>query len=534
MGDKKHIDRVFQEKFKDFEATPNPEVWANLQKKLNKQEKDRKKAFPFWYKLAGVAALLLLLLTIGGLLNTENPIIESNKTKVVDTENTLKVKDSNKSSTKPNTNSIIENTSNEKNSASSDDYSNTQISNKNSNRSQIASDEEAKTKSFNQRNKLLNNEYLNKNITNPSSKTHTKDTRITKNTNSNNQVNSKESPDNITNQITDKNPIENKNNIALNQTNRKDSKSGSDVKFDQTKTDKQLHNLNNKPVDNQIVLDKNIESEIEKPKTEELINTDLTIEEAIAANEDLIKKESDEILNRWQVYANIAPVYYNSMGKGSHIDQQFTSNSKSGEVNTSYGVNVSYNLNEKLSVRTGLSSLNLSYDTNDVVLYKTLASVNSASNSLKNINLSNGNEGLTALSADNFSVSQVDNLLSPKSNAAISQRISYYEIPMELNYRIGSKKLGLNIIAGFSSFILDDNNVYSELQGEKTYIGEANNIKNLSFSTNLGVGIDYKFSEKFKFNLEPTFKYQLNAFENTAGNFNPYIIGIYTGFSYKF
>ena len=37
-----------------------------------------------------------------------------------------------------------------------------------------------------------------------------------------------------------------------------------------------------------------------------------------------------------------------------------------------------------------------------------------------------------------------------------------------------------------------------------------------------------------KFNLEPTFKYQLNAYDNTSGNFNPYIIGVYTGFSYKF
>jgi hypothetical protein len=222
------------------------------------------------------------------------------------------------------------------------------------------------------------------------------------------------------------------------------------------------------------------------------------------------------------------------MGKGSHIDGQFSNNSKTGEVNTSYGVNVSYNLNKKLSIRTGLSSLNLSYDTNDVVLYEGVSGSNSAQSALKNINLSNGNETLTAFSANNLVVGQIDNSISPQSKAAISQRISYFEIPVELNYRIGSKKLGLNLIAGFSSFILDGNEVYSEFNEEKTYIGEANNIKNMSFSTNFGVGLDYKFSEKVKFNLEPTFKYQLNAFENTSGNFNPYIIGIYTGFSYKF
>src|SRR5690554_3098871 len=98
MSDKKHIDRIFQEKFKDFEATPNPQVWNNIQNKLNKPKKDRKKVLPFWYKLAGVAALLLLLLTVGNLLITGNSTVNSNKTKVVDTENTMKVKNATNSS----------------------------------------------------------------------------------------------------------------------------------------------------------------------------------------------------------------------------------------------------------------------------------------------------------------------------------------------------------------------------------------------------------------------------------------------------
>jgi len=29
MGDKKHIDRIFQEKLKDFEVFPDAEVWKN-------------------------------------------------------------------------------------------------------------------------------------------------------------------------------------------------------------------------------------------------------------------------------------------------------------------------------------------------------------------------------------------------------------------------------------------------------------------------------------------------------------------------
>lgn len=528
MSDKKHIDRIFQEKFKDFEATPNPQVWNNIQNKLNKPKKDRKKVLPFWYKLAGVAALLLLLLTVGNLLITGNSTVNSNKTKVVDTENTMKVKNATNSSDETEINSIVANTSNEKtnktvNGTSSSENqigdNNSEVKG-NSNTAQIASEEGLKTKSINQTTPKVSKENSNKSITNPSYKTNTRDTRLTENTKD--KVESEENFDKNPTKINNNKLIGNNNNIATTQTNGT------------TKTENQLQQLNNKTAENGVALKENTEAELEKPLVYDLNKTDLTIEEAIAANQDLIEEEKDEIINRWQVYANIAPVYYNSMGKGSHLDQQFASNSKSGEVNTSYGINVSYNLNNKLSVRTGLSSLNLSYDTNDVILYTNIASTGSTPSPFRNINLSNGNEGLTAISADNLSVAQVDNVLSPKSNAAISQRISYYEIPMELNYRIGNKKLGFNLIAGFSSFILDGNDVYSELLGEKTYIGEANNIRSMSFSTNFGVGLDYKFTEKFKFNLEPTFKYQLNAFENTSGSFNPYIIGVYTGFSYKF
>ena len=65
----------------------------------------------------------------------------------------------------------------------------------------------------------------------------------------------------------------------------------------------------------------------------------------------------------------------------------------------------------------------------------------------------------------------------------------------------------------------------TDIEGLRTLIGEANNINDISFSANFGIGVDYKFSEKFKFNLEPTFKYQINAYNDTFGDFKPYIFG---------
>ncbi len=42
MSERQNIDRLFQEKFKDFEATPSDKVWANIQREMNPTEKEKK------------------------------------------------------------------------------------------------------------------------------------------------------------------------------------------------------------------------------------------------------------------------------------------------------------------------------------------------------------------------------------------------------------------------------------------------------------------------------------------------------------
>jgi len=65
-------------------------------------------------------------------------------------------------------------------------------------------------------------------------------------------------------------------------------------------------------------------------------------------------------------------------------------------------------------------------------------------------------------------------------------------------------------------------------------VGEAQNLNNIHFSTNLGIGFKYKFFKQFEASFEPTFKYQVNAYSRDAGNFKPYFIGLYTGVSFSF
>ncbi len=56
--EEKNIDRLFQERFKDLEVTPNERVWSAIEEKLQKKKKHR--VFPIWWFSGGVAAVFVL------------------------------------------------------------------------------------------------------------------------------------------------------------------------------------------------------------------------------------------------------------------------------------------------------------------------------------------------------------------------------------------------------------------------------------------------------------------------------------------
>ncbi|TYB78805.1 hypothetical protein [Bizionia myxarmorum] len=656
MSSKKHIDRIFQESFKDFEAKPNPELWSKIQKQMALETETPKAGFPVWMRLASIAAGLALLITIGSIVFTGSDNSISPEERTVDTQtrsgsgllnpdslenyyddnankisletndSTLNKSDADKLSNLENEAvANTENVNSESSNTNKDAENNAAvISNKSvvnaNNTNKVASQKtnyvSGKSNSENRKavgNKKKNNAYtistekvavktseglgntdsenktvvaVNKNAVSTSktmetgavankSKSEISDSEKTLQNNDNTvaltinseKENSKTASDmqravstseekqlsstkeqdaiakNAASKNNNKNDTQQNNDNKVASTNNKNNKDANTTNTDNQQVVSNSENNLLKEKSSQDAIAWNAKSsnipQNEKEKEGNLMVGDSlksespSIEEAIAEAEKTIEKEEDEkLVNRWQVQAIIAPVYYNSLGKGSHLDEEFVSNSKSGETNTSYGVNVSYAINKKLAIRSGVNSLKLSYDTDNVILYNSPTTTNPENpNPLRNIDLAPGSQTLSAFSGDNLGFQQINNKLY---NAAISQRLSYYEVPVELEYKIVNSRFGLNVIGGMSTFFLNDNAVYSEFEEYKTYIGEANNVNGVSFSTNLGIGMNYKFTDKFLFNLEPTFKYQLNGFDNTSGNFKPYIIGVYTGFSYKF
>ncbi len=516
MKDKKHIDRLFQEKFKNFEVTPDDANWEAISNRLHKKKRKRR-VVPLWWQLGGVAAVLLLLLTVGNFIkdntnntsnetivvNTEDPSINSNKNNSITNskkEPSTKIVSSTDDTINPNKDSSDDNNSIQKN-----DAINNSTTNQNNTKSKVAN-------TYNTKKSIINktSNSLKKDINSVISKTQ--------NDVADNLLNSKESNKKL---IKDKSEL---NSII------KDTKSDINTKVSDVTTGLDSTTKNEKE-----------DNENATEETTDTTKKENTIEEAIAEIEDITEKE-EEKQSRWSVLPNVAPVYFNTLGnEGSPIHSQFNNNSNSSDINMSYGITGSYAVNKKLKIRAGINKVALGYNTNNVIVFdgvsrladpndSSFSSVNNDSG-IQNITFKENNT--TFISTSNIR-NNVPEALRTLPNSTLEQQFGFIEIPIEAEYTLIDKKLGINVIGGFSTFFLSENEIYASSEGNRTLIGEANNINNISYSANIGLGVNYSVSKKINLNLEPMFKYQINTFNNTSGDFQPYFIGIYTGLSFKF
>ncbi|MEL0455224.1 hypothetical protein WJN01_03205 [Flavobacteriaceae bacterium SZ-1-7] len=502
MSDKKHIDRLFQESFKDFEVKPSDAVWKNIEAQLN-QKKKKHRVIPIWWRYAGVAALLLLFLTLGRLYLNGSGDIPTNQ--VVDTEenapNTNQVRETLPINDNVGENDVLITNTNDSEENIENTKSNLLVpSNSNSiaetSSSKVENESKAPLRSnlkLNSKDKILGSDD-NQTLANISNKETEGQT--------------------LQNNLVDKSKI-----IVSNE-------GGEDTENILIDSEKAKNIINNSSGNNTEIAKTN-----DEVTQENVVKNNLTIEEAVDINKDLLTEEKAIANNRWSIAPNAAPVYFNTLGEGSSIDPQFNNNSKTGELNMSYGITASYALNDKIKVRSGINKVNLGYNTNDIITYQSVG-LSSSSNALQNVNGSTSE--ISVVSSEVLASGNVPQSLFT-SNTTINQAFGYIEVPLEIQYTVLDKKLGLNIIGGFSSFFLDKNEIYSKTaNGPQILLGEANNINKMSYSANFGLGLNYQISKKFDLNLEPMFKYQFNTFNNTSGNFTPFFIGVYTGFAIKF
>ncbi|WP_299121114.1 hypothetical protein [uncultured Winogradskyella sp.] len=524
MNDKKNIDRLFQEKFKDFEVAPNDAVWNRINESLPNKKKKRR-VIALWWQIGGVAAAIALLLTAGVSMfnsvdnsNKDLPIVNTDKIETNKANDNLKTSTNSEQDELQKTNGVekikyvdseADNNLINKEGDATDNPKKDNVSNQLINSNQYQKESNA-VANYSKEKEKINSSQKRNDLTTVNNKENS--TKVAANTSNNSSKDSDAAQ--LANEKELKSTI--KNTIEKNKTavanNASSNKSGDENKGTEAKNDEELKS------ENAII--------------EEINKQD--IKNAIVGN--IIDEKEEEKQNRWSIAPNVAPVYYSSLGQGSSIGEQFNSNTKTSDINMSYGIVGSYAITKRLKVRTGVSRVNLSQSTSEVYAF-TGPSISTAASRTSNIPIGGNitfNNNLPIASLMSAKLMQMPESSSPIKSGNLDQRFGFIEVPLELEYRIVDKKFGVNVIGGFSTFFLNQNEIYADLHGTPTLIGEANNINSTSYSANLGLGLDYSLSKQWNVNLEPTFKYQINTFNNTSGNFNPFFVGVYTGLSFKF
>ncbi|PKB42548.1 outer membrane protein with beta-barrel domain [Cellulophaga sp. RHA19] len=494
---KENLDKLFQDKFKDFGDVPDEKVWQKLNMSLDQKKKDRL-VIPIWWKLGGIAAALaLLFFAIKPFFKNDNAVVPV----ITDTEKVL-----------PNTN--VEVVSKDANIIEKDAS--------NDSKSDLNIEEEV--------------------VVGTTSTKKNKETSVVKNTSVAHKKNASFNAFAATQKSGYR--VNREGNTSL------EAKNG----YSNNVADASIKNKNAKQENLEAGNVDNVEAKslsVLKDKKEEFLSKQ--IEKAVVDIDtvgkksiyDAIKENKEETVasaktDKWSVGANVAPVYFNSLKDGSPVDPSFVSNSKSGNVNMSYGVTVAYEVSKKLSIRSGVHKVDYGYNTNNV-FFK--SAFDPASNSMVNTIDYNASAESIVIQTNRDVLSEPSNSkLEEVSYAAKStsregkmvQQFGYLEVPLELNYALIDGNFGVHLIGGVSSLFLVDDSISLESENLVTKIGESNNINSLNFSTNIGFGLNYKFTPNMQLSVEPMFKYQLNTFSNTSGDFQPFSMGVYSGLSFKF
>lgn len=619
MNEKKDLDRLFREKFKDFEVAPPEFVWDNIQEIL--QEKKKRRVIPIWFKLSGVAALLILSGLLATLFfnDTDNPV---NANPVVIDNNTSLPADALKASP----DAVPANTATPSASGSNTTNSNSPAVNTNAvtnNGTAVATNNnnnETASPFAAGNNNLINNRRSNSNlpsannsavvanqnrsnatntIRNTNNRTEISNTVTTQNadavvyqttqeglnntaaqtagssiitgsTTNNNTSNDAVAAAKLRNEArnfaSNPNSTQNKANrnnsipasteseeiaaAVVNKVNKDSAKENTNS--NNTSTSQGIASNENK--DTQVVSTANTNGSIQQ-RSNAIIDKNIPVTEAVAQTttdttvvaqpENELEKLLQEKLNankdddkavaentpkeRWVLKPQVAPVFYNSLSSGSPINEQFAANNKSYDNDLSFGLGINYAVTDRINIRSGINSVNLSYATNDISFYPSL---NSATSNIGNSKTAN----IVVQNGSNVpDVVMIDGQPTQAVSGSMLQKTGYIEIPLEMSYSVVNKKFGIDVIGGVSSLFLNQNNVsVVSNTGLSTKVGEAQNLNNLHFSTNIGLGFKYHFWDSFQVNFEPMFKYQVNAYSENAGNFKPYFIGLYSGVSFSF
>jgi hypothetical protein len=250
----------------------------------------------------------------------------------------------------------------------------------------------------------------------------------------------------------------------------------------------------------------------------------------------------------WSIAALATPTYYGKISSGSDALSNQIMESEKAVVSYTGGVALSYKINKRFSIQSGLFYSSVGQELEGINSFAGFQKYDNTKGG-HNFEILTSNGTIYTNNADVFLYADGNRLITnynkdvfdPQKesldyiNNTMRQNFSYLELPFFLRYKVIDKTVDLNLIGGLSYNMLLDNSVYTVIDGNKYMIGTTQGMNMYSISSSVGMGMEYKFSTKLSLNLEPTFRYYLNTFDNVYGSsFHPYSFGIFSGISYKF
>jgi hypothetical protein len=260
-------------------------------------------------------------------------------------------------------------------------------------------------------------------------------------------------------------------------------------------------------------------------------------------------EEPKEKINRWSITAMASPTVY--------LQTELSSNDLSGQISSgeqtrlSYtgGVGFAYKINKKISVQSGLYYASIGNEVDGISSFAGFRQYDYTKGdhnfevltSNGRIYTDNADVFLRDYSGDRVQTMYTNDVFDPAKanlsyiNNSLFQNFSYLEMPVILRYKLIDKGIDFNLIGGLSYNLLVNNTVHTVIDGSRYNVGKTEGLNPLMISSSLGMGMEYNITDKFSLNLEPTFKYYLNPFNEFSGlKSHPYSFGVFSGLSYKF
>lgn len=493
MENKKDIGKAIREKLDGLDKSPSENLWDAIHADLQKKKKRRFIFIPFWFKISGlfmVAAVVFFMVSDLGSDSDKNGLRKHSETESIVSGNG----DSGKAS------------GNDDNNADVRKKGNPESTNDNRHPAENAA---------NQNRIVLNG---NSGDTNPTVRNSSNEKSATRNSFSKN------------NDPTDINVTNcrkaGKNRLALNK--GKKSAKERKGKFAVGRTENKVSNSDNlngnKPknglTENAGMTESKSKTDSSNTKPAKEIDLKKTDSLKIADKKRALKENSQDSVpqiidafQRLNIFVYAGPTFGGYLSNNSPLDKRLNRNQTSSETEITYGALVSYGATERWSLRFGLGITNLRFVTKSAEVNTTNYYNISYTKNISNLDI----------------YTQAD---SPEKMDII-QDISYTEIPLELKYIISKRTIGFNAFGGLSYLFLNKNSVSVKTDnGRRFDIGETANLAGNTFTANLGVGFDYKFAKRVKFNVEPLFRYHLVDYKN-AGGTRPYSMAVLAGFQFS-